>query len=106
MKKSVFLIALLSLSSLVFAGAKKYSVSFSTATQAGSVKLAPGNYTLQLDGDKAIFTDSKNKSVTVPVKVTTSTTKFQATAVEASSKAGEDKIDAIDLAGTTTKVEF
>ena len=105
-KKTVFLIGVLSLASLAFAGAKKYNVSLAVSTQAGTAKLAPGLYTLQLEGDKAIFTDSKDKSVTVPVKVTTSPKKFQYTAVEASTKSGNDEIDAIDLAGTTTKVEF
>ena len=105
-KKSVFLIGVLSLTTLAFAGAKKYDVSLAVSTQAGAAKLAPGLYKLQLEGDKAIFTDSKNKSITVPVKVTTSPTKFQYTAVEASTKAGADEIDAIDLAGTATKVEF
>jgi hypothetical protein len=105
-KKAVFLIGVLSLASLAVAGAKKYDVSLDASTQAGAVKLAPGLYKLQLQGDKAIFTDSKNKSITVPVKVTTSPTKFEYTAVEASTKGGSDEIDAISLGGTTTKVEF
>jgi hypothetical protein len=106
MKKSLLLIGVLSLSSLAFAGTKKYDISLSVASKVGTVKLAPGAYKMQIDGDKAIFTDAKNKTVTVPVKLETSPTKFSATSVEASSKGGEETIEAIDLAGTTTKVEF
>jgi hypothetical protein len=100
------LVGVLSLSCLAFAGTKKYDISLTVASKVGTVKLAPGAYKMQIDGDKATFTDARNKSITVPVKLETSPTKFSATAVEASNKSGEDTIEAIDLAGTTTKVEF
>jgi hypothetical protein len=106
MKKSLLLIGVLSLASIGFAGAKKYDISLSTASKVGSVTLAPGSYKLQVEGDKAVFTDSRNKTITVPVKLETSATKFGQTSVEASNKTGQEVIEAIDLAGTTTKVEF
>ena len=106
MKKSLFLIGVLTLASLAFAGTKKYDISLTTSAKVGSVTLAKGTYKFQLEGDKATFTDANNKSVTVPVKLETSPMKFSATSVEASTKAGEETIEAIDLGGTTTKVEF
>ena len=106
MKKSLFALAVLSLATFAFAGTKKYDISLTTPTKAGSVELAPGNYKVQVKGDQATFTDSKNKSVSVPVKVETAKAKFNATAVESSEKSGQQIIEAIDLGGTTTKVEF
>jgi hypothetical protein len=106
MKKSLILLAALSLSTLAFASPKKYEISLVKAAKAGNTQLAAGNYRVVVDGDKATFTDSKNKSVTIPVKLETEKTKFQSTAVESSDKSGQEVLDAIDLGGTTTKVEF
>jgi len=106
MKKTLFLSAVLCLSTFAFAGTKKYEISLATPAKAGSVELAPGNYKVQVDGDKAIFTDSRNKSFTVPVKVETEKMKFNSTAVESGEKSGQQVIEAIDLGGTNTKVEF
>jgi hypothetical protein len=106
MKKSFFLIAILAFVSMAFASAKKYEISLNSRVKAGTVELAAGTYKLQVEGDKATFTDAKNKSVTVTVKVSTGAAKFSATAVEATTKSGEDQIEAIDLGGTNTKVEF
>jgi hypothetical protein len=105
MKKTVLLLAALSLA-VAFAGPKKYNISLATPTKAGSAQLAPGNYSVQVEGDKVVFTDSKNKTVAVPVKVETEKAKFNQTAVESSEKAGQAVMDAIDLGGTNTKVEF
>ncbi|HUA59241.1 MAG TPA: hypothetical protein VML19_10835 [Verrucomicrobiae bacterium] len=102
MKKSLLFIAVLSLAS--FAAPKKYNISLTAPAKAGVVELAPGSYKVQVDGDKVLFTDAKNKTVTVPVKVETQKAKFHETAVESSSKSGQEQIDAIDLGGTNTKV--
>jgi hypothetical protein len=108
MKKSLLLIAILSFGfvGLANASTKKFEISLTARSKAGTAELAPGVYKVLVDGDKATFTDAKNKSVTVTVKLTTGKSKFAATAVEASQKSGEDEIDAIDLGGTNTKVEF
>ncbi len=107
MKKSLVLGVVLSLSSLCFAGQKSYDVIFSAPATVGSVKLAAGEYKVKVDGANAVFTDSKSfKSVTAPVKVETGTKKFQFTAVDATKDSGVDKINAIELGGSTTKLEF
>jgi hypothetical protein len=107
MKKSLVLGVVLSLSSLVFAGQKSYDVIFSAPATVGSVKLPAGEYKVKVDGANAVFTDSKNfKSVSAPVKVETATKKFSFTAVDATKSEGVDKINAIELGGSTTKLEF
>ncbi len=104
MKKTLLLVAAFSL--LAVAAPKKYQISLRTPAKAGSAQLAAGDYSVRLEGDKVVFTDARNKTVTVPVKVATEKAKFHETAVESSGKAGQEVIEAIDLGGTNTKVEF
>ena len=107
MKKSLVLGVVLSLSSLCFAGQKSYDVIFSAPATVGSVKLAAGEYKVKVDGANAVFTDSKTfKSVSTPVEVKTGAKKFQFTAVDATKAEGVDKINAIELGGSSTKLEF
>ena len=107
MKKSLLLAGLLCLSSLVFASAKTYSISFDSAAKAGSVQLAKGNYTVQVEGDKAVFTDQHHKSFSVAVKLDTGTgKKFENTSVEATHQDGTEVIKMIHLGGSTTTIEF
>lgn len=107
MRKSVLCVGLLAFSSLIFAGTKSYPVTILGPTKVGSVELAKGQYTLQVDGDKAIFTDSHRKTVSVPVKLQNGTgKKYEFTSVEATQKDGGEAIKLIHLAGSTTTVEF
>ena len=106
MKKSLILGALF-VSSLCFAGQKSYDVIFSAPATVSGVKLAAGEYKVKVDGAKAVFTDAKSfKSVSTDVKVQTGTKKFQFTGVDATKDAGVDKVNAIELGGSTTKLEF
>jgi hypothetical protein len=107
MKKSLFLAGLLSFSSLVFASAKSYPVVIDSAAKAGSAQLVKGNYTVQVEGDKAVFTDEHRKTVSVSVKLDTGKgKKFAYTSVEATHKDGAEIITSIHLGGSTTTIEF
>jgi len=106
MKKSFVLGAVLSLSGLCFAGQKSYDVIFSTPSTISDVKLAAGEYKVKVDGTNAVFTDSKAKTVTAPVKVDTRTKKFSYTAVDATKEGDVDKVNAIEFGGSTTRLEF
>ncbi|HXK03547.1 MAG TPA: hypothetical protein VMS37_14195 [Verrucomicrobiae bacterium] len=107
MKKTFVIGVVLSLSSVVFAGQKAYDVIFSAPTTVGSVKLAPGQYSVKVDGSNAVFTNSQNaKSVSTPVKVESGTKKYQYTAVDSTKEGETEKINAIELGGSTTKLEF
>ena len=106
MRKSLFVVTLMTLSSLVLF-AKSYSLTLVTPTKVGSVQLAKGSYTLSVEGDKAIFKDSHQKTVSVPVKLENGTgKKFENTTVEAVQKDGSDTIKAIRLGGSVTTLEF
>jgi hypothetical protein len=107
MKKTFVLGIVLSLSSVIFAGTKSYQVVFTSAAKIGSVKLAPGEYSVKVDGANAVFTNNTtSKKVTTPVKVETGTKKFQFTAVDSTKNADGETVKAIELGGSTTTLEF
>ena len=106
MNKSLALGVVLSLSSLCFAGQKSYDVIFSAPASVSGVEIPAGEYKVKVDGANAIFTDHNSKTVSAPVKVENGAKKFQYTAVDASKEGTVDKVNAIEIGGSTTKLEF
>ncbi len=108
MKKTLFLLAgVLALACLSLASAKTYTVDLNHPSKAGSQQLTPGEYKLKVDGGNAVFTDTKTqKSVTVPVKVETNQKKFPVTSVDTTSEGSAERINSIQLGGSTTKLDF
>ena len=106
MKNTLILGVVLSLSGLCFAGQKSYDVIFSAPAKVAGVQLAAGEYKVKVDGANAVFTDHNSKSVSAPVKVENGTKKFQYTAIDASKEGNVDKVNAIELGGSTTRLEF
>jgi hypothetical protein len=105
--KSLLIVGALTLSSLGIASAKSFDVVLGAPTMAGNVQLKAGEYKLKIEGSQAVFTDAESsKSFTVPVKVENADKKFDQTTVETTSQNGMDNIRVIDLAGSTTKLEF
>jgi len=105
--KKLFAIGVLALSSLCILSAKTYEITLTSVTKAGSVQLKPGQYTLKIQGNNAIFTDVNTaKSFTTPVKVETTDKKFDDTKVQSSKDGDSDKIEEIDLGGSKTKLGF
>jgi hypothetical protein len=106
-KTSFLLIGVLSLCSLAVAGSKSYNITLPVAAKAGALKLAAGDYTLKVDGTTATFVDPRTrKAVSAPIKLGTAAHKFNYTAVETKPEGGEERITSIDLAGSTTQIEF
>jgi hypothetical protein len=107
MKKTFVLGIVLSLSSILFAGTKSYHVVFTSTAKIGSVKLAPGEYTVKIDGSNAVFTNNSNsKQFTAPVKVENGTKKFPVTAVDSTKDGDTENVKAIEVGGSTTTLEF
>jgi len=89
------------------AGTKQYSISFDKAVEVGSVKLAPGDYKVKVDGSNAVFTAEKNRQTfTAPVKVEKQAKKPEYTSVESKDQNGVEHVDAIDLGGSDVKLVF
>lgn len=82
--------------------AKSYDLELTAPARAGKVQLKPGHYTLTIEGDQATFRDIHREKFTTPVKTENGSTKFKDTNVN---YAG-DHIQAIQLGGSTTTVEF
>jgi len=106
-KKSLLLVGFVSACSLALAGTKSYDVVFDQQAIVGTLQLAPGEYKLKVENGTATFTDVRtSKSVSAPAKVETVSTKFAHTAVDAFREGKTDRIAAIQLGGSTTKVEL
>ncbi len=103
--KSLLLTGTLALASI--ASAKSYDIVLSSATKAGSVELGAGQYSLQVKGTNAVFTNLETgKSFTTTVKVQNTDKKFEQTAVDSEKQNGEDSIKSIELGGSTTLLEL
>jgi hypothetical protein len=105
--KKLFLTGVLCLASLSIVSAKSYDIVLSTPTKAGSVQLKPGQYRLKVEGAKATFTQvDTDKSFTTEVKVQTVEKKFDQTKVGTTKDGEDNKIQDIELGGSTTRLEF
>ncbi|HLK65860.1 MAG TPA: hypothetical protein VKU19_20625 [Bryobacteraceae bacterium] len=105
--KKLFVVGVLALSSICVLSAKTYEITLTANTKAGSVQLKPGQYTLKIQGNNAIFTEVNSaKSFTTPVKVESTDKKFDDTKVQSSKDGNVDKIEEIDLGGSKTKLGF
>jgi len=103
--KSLLLIGTLALAGI--ASAKSYDIVLSAPAKAGSVQLAAGEYSLKLKGATAVFTNVESgKSFTAAVKVEDAGKKFDQTAVDSNSQNGSEQITAIELGGSSTKLEI
>ena len=106
MKTFLSLAAIVVFAGAAFADGKTYSVRLNAPSQFGSVKLKAVEYKLKVDGTNAVFTEAGTKTTfTVPIKVENTTQKFEFTAVESSTSAGVERIDAIELGGAKIKIE-
>jgi hypothetical protein len=108
--KSLLIVGTLGLTSLAFAGTKSYDIILNAPAMAGTNQLQAGEYKLKVEGSlggetHAVFTQN-SKTWSVPVKVENGTQKFAQTTVESSTQGEMDTIQAIDLAGSTTKLEL
>ena len=103
--KSLLFIGTLALASI--ASAKTYDLTLSAPANAGSVQMAAGEYSMKVLGGFAFFTNvDTGKKFIAAVKVEDAGKKFDGTAVDCSSKDGETQITAIELGGSSTKLEL
>ncbi len=98
--KKVFLVVS-ALAGLAAAGPKHYSVRLMEAAQFGSAELTAGDYTLTVDGEKALIRSAKVE-VGAHVKAETADRRFGTTNLIVSERNGSRKIVAIELGGSRT----
>lgn len=85
----------------VATAASSYSVTLMDPTWVGQNQLKPGQYKVQVEGNKAVFKSGKNV-VEVPATVEKNPQKYANTVLETSSS----KLQEIHVGGTNTKIVF
>jgi hypothetical protein len=106
-KRSLLVLGVLAMLSLPIASAKSYTIAFIGPTVVGNTQLPAGEYKLKVDGSNVVITSvDKNKSVTAPVKIENVDKKYDETAVESTTQGNAQHINAIELGGSNTKLEF
>jgi hypothetical protein len=83
--------------------ASTYHVRIADPTWVGTTELKPGEYQVQVDGDKVTFKQGKNV-VAVAAKVETSVSKFNDTQMDIRTENGQAKLKELDLGGTKSKI--
>lgn len=97
------LTVLMLIATLAFAGGKTYSLRlFEPSVIAGS-ELQPGEYRLEVDGDKAVIRQGR-KATEANVKVETNGEKYRSTSVRYAVRDGKNHVLEIRLGGTNTKL--
>jgi hypothetical protein len=105
--KSLLIVGALGIASIGIASAKTYDIRLESPAMVGNTELKAGEYKLKVEGTQVVFTDvQSSRTFTAAVKVANGAQKFGETVVETTQQADMAHIDAIDLAGSSTKLEF
>jgi hypothetical protein len=105
--RKLFTVGILAVCSLTIASAKNYELTLSGVTKVGNIQLKPGQYTLKVNGNNAVFTNEETaKTFTTPVKVENTDKKFDTTQVNAVKEGATDVVKDIQLGGSKTKLDF
>ena len=102
--RTLLITGTLALASISVALAKSYDITITELTKVGDVELQPGQYKLKMEGAQAVFTDSHNKSFSVPAKVENADKRFNYTSLESSGQNGVDTLQAIELGDSNTRI--
>lgn len=86
----------------VACAATKYNVTLFQPSVVNGTELKPGDYRIEVEGDKAVFKQGK-KTVEAPVKVQDTTQKYGSNAVRYSEGG---KVQEIRIGGTRTTLVF
>ena len=91
---------------LAIASAKTYTVTLAEPYTLAGAQLKPGNYRLSVNGSQAVLRDSRGRTIQAKATVQNEATKYAYTAVESRTNKGASSLQAIEVQGTHTKVEF
>lgn len=84
---------------------QSYNVTLHQTTLVSGTQLKPGDYRIEVNGEKATISGNR-KTVETPVKVETGDQKFTSTTVRYGTAGGNYQIDEIRVGGTKTKLVF
>lgn len=103
--KSKIILAFATLALAIASAASSYRVTLSDKTWVNGTELKPGDYKVQVEGDKATLKSGKTV-VEAPVKVENGTEKFSNTSVAIDNATGKPVVKEIRVGGSTTKIVF
>jgi len=98
-RKSMLALGVLALSAM---GAT-YHLSITSPTWVGTTQLKPGEYSLEVQGDKVMLKSGKNLTE-IPAKVETESTKYDYTSLHITNTDGKNTLEEIWVGGTKTKI--
>jgi hypothetical protein len=101
------MVGALALSTISIASAKSYDITLTVPAKVGSAQLSAGEYKVTVDGTNVVFTNRDTaKQVSATAKIDTVEKKYDVTAVDTTKNGTEEQINAIELGGSKTKLEF
>jgi hypothetical protein len=105
--KSLILTSALALSSVAFAAPKTYNIVLTAPTQAGSLHLQAGDYTVKLEGTFVVLTNVQTtKAYLALVRIANDSVTHDQTSVETTQQGDIQRIKNIELGGSGETLEF
>jgi hypothetical protein len=104
MRKVLFSFATIALA-VASAASNSFHVNIDQPTWVGATQLKPGDYKVELEGDKAVMKLGKNV-IELPAKVENADKKFDSTTVRVDSANNKNSLKEIRIGGTTMRVLF
>jgi hypothetical protein len=85
--------------------ASHHNVTFANPTWVEGHQLQPGEYRVEIEGDKALIKGSQT-TIEVPAKVETSAEKYDITSSRSQDINGKHQLEEIQFGGTKTRILF
>jgi hypothetical protein len=104
MRKVLFAFATIALA-VASAASNSFHVNIEQPTWVGATELKPGDYKIEMEGDKAVMKLGKNV-IEVPAKVENADKKFDSTTVRVANLNNKNNLKEIRVGGTTMRVVF
>ncbi len=100
-----FMLSFAAAALMVASAAEKHNITLFQPSFVNGTQLAPGDYRMELDGDKLVISKGKQK-VEANVKSEQAESKFSSTSVRYSNAGGKFTVQEIRLGGTNRKLVF
>jgi hypothetical protein len=104
MKKFLIMFATLAIA-VASAAEKTYHVTLNEPASVNGTQLKPGEYKVQMEGDKAILKLGKTV-IEAPARIQTADHKYDTTSVNISNASSQPTLTEIHVGGTTTRIVF
>ena len=100
-----FMLSFAAAALMVASAAEKHNITLFQPSFVNGTELAPGDYRMELDGDKLVISKGKQK-VEANVKSEQADSKFSSTSVRYANANGKFTVQEIRLGGTNRKLVF